>query len=62
MHKRPYLINTETLEVITVQIKAWMDTPGICMWSEVQLKAWAARRSGRVFVVWDNCGPHKTEA
>ena len=32
------------------------------MWSEVQLQPWAARRTGRALVVWDNCGPHKTEA
>ena len=30
-HRRPYLIYKETLEVVTVQIKAWMDTPGIIM-------------------------------
>ena len=62
INRRPYLINAETLEVITIQHKAWMDTAGICMWSEIQLKPWAARRTGRVLVVWDNCGPHKTEA
>ena len=62
VHKRPYLINLATLEVITIQLKAWMDTPGICMWSEVQVKPWAARRTGRVMCVWDNCGPHKTDA
>ena len=61
-HRRPYLINTDTLEVVTIQLKAWMDTPGICMWSEVQVKPWAARRTGRALVVWDNCGPHKTDA
>lgn len=61
-HRRPYLIHEESLEIITCQVKAWMDTPGICMWHEVQVIPWAARRTGRVLVVWDNCGPHKTEA
>ena len=61
-YKRPYLINNETLEVITIQLKAWMDTAGIVMWNEVQLKAWVARRTGRAIIVWDNCGPHKTKA
>ena len=61
-HKRPYLIHKETLVVVTVQIKAWMDTAGMVMWGEVQLQPWAAKRTGRVLVVWDNCGPHKTEA
>mmetsp|Transcript_13433 Transcript_13433/g.45300 ORF Transcript_13433/g.45300 Transcript_13433/m.45300 type:complete len:227 (+) Transcript_13433:494-1174(+) len=60
--KRPYLINNETLEVITIQLKAWMDTAGIVMWNEVQIAAWAARRTGRACIVWDNCGPHKTKA
>ena len=62
IHKRPYLIHKETLEVVTVQIKAWMDTPGIVMWSEIQMKQWVARRTGRALIVWDNCGPHKTAA
>ena len=62
IYKRPYLINEATLEVITIQNKAWMDTPGIVMWNEVQLGPWAAQRTGRVLCVWDNCGPHKTAA
>lgn len=62
VHKRPYLINEKTLEVVTVQHRAWMDTPGVIMWAQVQLQWWAARRTGRVLVVWDNCGPHKTQA
>mmetsp|Transcript_49986 Transcript_49986/g.106843 ORF Transcript_49986/g.106843 Transcript_49986/m.106843 type:complete len:100 (+) Transcript_49986:592-891(+) len=47
---------------MTAQSKAWMDTPGIVMWSEIQVKPWAARQTGRVCVVWDNCGPHKRDA
>ena len=42
-HRRPYLIHEESLEIITCQVKAWMDTPGICMWHEVQVVPWAAR-------------------
>lgn len=59
--KRPYLIRLETLAVITVQLIAWMDTPGICMWNEVQLHAWIARRTGRACLVWGTCGPHKLQ-
>ena len=62
MHRRPYLIHKETLRVVTVQIKAWMDTPGIIMWNELQLSPWALRRTGRSLLVWDNCGSHKTKA
>ena len=62
VHKRPYLIHKETLEVVTVQLKAWMDTPGMVMWSEIQMTPWAARRTGRALVIWDNCGSHTTAA
>jgi hypothetical protein len=36
---RPYLLNTNTLDLITVQSKAWNDTSGCLMWIELQLKA-----------------------
>jgi hypothetical protein len=36
---RPYLLNTNTLDLMTVQGKAWNDTPGCLMWVELQLKA-----------------------
>lgn len=39
-----------------------MDTVGMVMWADVQVAAWAKRRTGRALVVWDNCGPHTTEA
>ena len=62
LYRRPYLINTTTLVVITSQHKAWMDSAGMCMWVDVQLGPWAKRRTGRALVVWDNCGPHKVPA
>ena len=34
-HKRPYLINEHTLAMITVQSKAWMDSPACVMWAEL---------------------------
>ena len=37
---RPYLLNTHTLDLMTVQGKAWNDTPGCLMWVELQLKAY----------------------
>jgi hypothetical protein len=36
---RPYLINSNTLDLITVQSKAWNDTAGCLMWIQLQLKA-----------------------
>ena len=59
---RPFLYHPASLTVITVQHKAWMDTPGICMWLDVQMKAWVDRKRGKALVVWDNCGPHKVAA
>jgi hypothetical protein len=35
LYKRPYLLNELTGEVITVQEKAWMDSPGMCMWADL---------------------------
>ena len=59
---RPYLIHLETVTIITVQRKAWMDTVGICMWADVQLGPFYATKRGKCCVVWDNCGPHKVAA
>ena len=59
---RPYLIHTETGVIITVQQKAWMDTPGVCMWADVQLGPIFALKRKKCCVVWDNCGPHKVPA
>ncbi|KAL3933833.1 MAG: hypothetical protein SGPRY_000112, partial [Prymnesium sp.] len=54
----------EPLAVITVKLKVWMDMPEIVMWIEIQVRAWAARCTGRALIIahWDNCGPHETQA
>ena len=57
----PYLIDSN-LNVITIQHKAWMDTPRVCMWLDVQLGPYYAKQRGRAALVWDNCGPHGTAA
>ena len=62
MHVRPYLYHTKSMTVITIQIKAWMDSAGICMWADVQLGPYFKQRSGRCVVVWDNCGSHNVSA
>ena len=36
---RPYLFNEITLDLITVQPRAWNDTVGCLMWIKIQLKA-----------------------
>jgi hypothetical protein len=59
---RPYLIHTATGVIVTVQAKAWMDTPGVCMWADVQLGPIYQKKRGKCCVVWDNCGPHKVSA
>lgn len=59
---RPYLFHTATAVVITVQLKAWMDTAGICMWADVQLGPHFAKKRKKCLLVWDNCGPHKVAA
>jgi hypothetical protein len=61
-HVRPYLIHVDTLVVITVQIKAWMDSAGICMWAEVQLGPHFAKLRGKCCIIWDNCGSHNVPA
>eukprot|EP00961_Rhodomonas_salina_P015338 205978-Rhodomonas_salina.3 len=35
-----YLVHKEKGMIVTCQKKEWMDTPGICMWVELTLKAW----------------------
>ena len=50
-HKRPYLLNNVTLDLITVQNKAWNDTVGMLMHIQLQLKPFKQ--------VVDNVGSHK---
>ena len=61
-HVRPYLLHVASLTVITIQIKAWMDSAGICMWVDVQLGPYYQTRGGKCCVVWDNCGSHNVPA
>jgi aldehyde:ferredoxin oxidoreductase len=42
-HVRPYLMHVDSLVIITVQLKAWMDSAGICMWADVQLGPYYAK-------------------
>eukprot|EP01048_Picozoa_sp_COSAG05_P021263 COSAG05_NODE_3860_length_1802_cov_1.166177_2_plen_215_part_00 len=51
--KRPYLIHRDG-HVITIQKKAWADTPGIIMWIDLIL----SKLPGRNIMIWDNCGCH----
>ena len=62
IYKRPYLINVQTQDVITVQTKAWSDTVGIAMWVDVQLGPAAKKRARPYYLIWDNCGPHNVPA
>jgi hypothetical protein len=39
-YTRPYLWNDETLDLVTVQSRAWNDTVGCLMWIKIQLKAY----------------------
>jgi hypothetical protein len=61
-YKRPYLEHVTHGHIITVQHKAWMDSPGVCMWVDVQLHPISERLKRKFFLVWDNCGPHNTDA
>ena len=60
--KIPYLIHKVTLAVITIQHKAWMDTARCCMWVDLQLGPYFAKKRGRCALIWDNCGPHGVAA
>ena len=61
IHRRPYLIHSESLVIITVQIRAWMDSTGLIMWID-QLGPYFKKRRGKAIVVWDNCGSHNVTA
>lgn len=60
--KCPYLIHPTSRAVITIQGKAWMDSPRICMWIDLQLGPHYQKKRGRCALVWDNCGPHGVDA
>ena len=58
---RPYLKHSDGT-IITVQNKAWMDSAGMVMMADVQIGPMMRKTGRRVFMVWDNCGPHKVAA
>ena len=58
---RPYLQHSDGT-IITVQNKAWMDSAGMVMMADVQIGPMMRKTGRRVFMVWDNCGPHKVAA
>jgi hypothetical protein len=61
LYIRPFLFHAQTRTVITVQHKAWADSVGTALWADVQLSHFTAF-SGKMLVVWDNCGPHNVPA
>lgn len=58
--KRPYLKHMDGT-IILCQAKAWMDTPGIAMWIDVQLGPYFKAKRGKAALIWDNCGSHKVQ-
>ena len=61
-YKIPYLIQSATCHVITLQHRAWMDTARLVMWFDLQLGPHYEAKRGYAGLVWDNCGPHGTVA
>ena len=59
---RPYLQHRDTLDVVTIQSKAWIDSVGLCMWADTLLGPLAVIRGRDWFVVWDNVAPHLVQA
>jgi hypothetical protein len=64
LFKRPYLLNTATLDMVTVQLKAWNDSFAYRMRIALQLKAYKERHQtspeDAFLMVVDNVGSHKT--
>lgn len=57
--KRQYMFHVERLHVITCQVKPCMDTAGIAMWADAQLKHYVSKHCrGKLLDVWDSCGCH----
>ena len=59
---RPYLYHAETGVVITLQHKAWMDQAGICMWMDLVIGPYYAKKRKKCLLIWDNCGSHCVDA
>ena len=60
-YKRPYLINNVTGDVVSVQDKAWNDSVYTCLYVDVLLGP-TKEKLGKLFLVWDSCGPHTVQA
>ena len=60
-YKRPYLINNVTGDVVSVQDKAWNDSVCTCLYVDVLLGP-TKEKLGKLFLVWDSCGPHTVQA
>ena len=61
-YTRPLLKHTDG-SVITLQLKAWMDSVGIAMWCDCLLGPHVRDRcGGKACMIWDNCGSHNSPA
>ena len=58
--RRPYIKDIVTGTIITVQNKAWMDTVGLLMWLDTQLKPFVDKH-GKLVIVWDNVSSHANQ-
>ena len=61
-YHRPYLLHAAEGTVITTQHNAWMDSVGMCMWTDLLIGPWVKAHGGYALLVWDSCGPHKVAA
>lgn len=61
-HVRPYLVHSPSGAVVTLNATAWMRTPEMCMWADVQLAPQQAASGRPMLIVMDNCGAHVTPA
>ncbi len=62
LHKVDYLINYNTREIITSQVKGWNDTIRMAMLIDLILKPQAILRGGQLLVWMDNCSSHHVES
>jgi DDE superfamily endonuclease len=58
--RRPYIKDIVTGTIMTVQNKAWMDTVGLLMWLDTQLKPFVDKH-GKLVIVWDNVSSHANQ-
>jgi hypothetical protein len=68
-YKRPYLINSNTLDLITVQPRAWNDSVGMLMHIELQMQPFRLKMNAlhqvlpetKHAIIVDNVGSHCTD-